>query len=136
MSLRTILQLIFALSIYGTVGQVWAYDTSPYTGGSYDPCTTISFSAFTPTPFSAEKNNVAIPPKSDFSFLATKTMLKVKVKIKDEEVPVTMSSINNGILVKGKIPATIKGSYIRVDIFATGPNQCEKVDGWLLKVGN
>ncbi len=136
MSLRTIFQLILVLGISGTVGQAMAYDTSPYTGGSYDPCTTISFSAFTPTPFSAEKNNVTVPPKSEFSFLASKTMLKVKVKIKGEEVPVTMSSINNGILVKGKIPATIKDSYIRVDIFATGPSQCEKADGWLLKVGN
>lgn len=136
MSLRTILPLVLAVGISGTVGHAWAYDTSPYTGGSYDPCTTVGFSAFTPTPFSAEKNNVAIPPKSEFSFLATKTMVKVKVKVKGEEVPVTMLAINNGILVKGKIPATIKDSYIRVDIFATGPNMCEKVDGWLLKVGN
>ena len=136
MSLRTILQLVFALGLSVSVGQAWAYDTSPYTGGSYDPCVTVGFSAFTPAPFSADKNNVAIPPKSEFSFLATKTMLKVKVKVKGEEVPVTMSTINNGILVKGKIPATIKDSYIRVDIFAIGPSQCEKADGWLLKVGN
>ncbi len=136
MSLRTILQLVVAVGLCGTVGQAWAYDASPNGGGSYDPCTAVTFSAFTPTPFSADKNNVAIPPKSDFSFLATKSMTGVTVKIKDEVVPVTMTSINNGILVKGKIPATIKGSYIRVDIYAKGPNQCDKADGWLLKVGN
>lgn len=136
MSLRTILQLVLALGISGTVGQALAYDSSPNTPNSYDPCMAVTFSAFTPPPFSVDKNNVAVQPKSDFSFLATKNMTGVTVKIKDEVVPVTVTSINNGILVKGKIPASIKGSYIRVDIYAKGPSQCEKADGWLLKVGN
>jgi hypothetical protein len=58
------------------------------------------------------------------------------VKIKEEKVPVKVTTINNGFLVKGKLPPSVKGSYIRLDIFAKGPNDCDKTDGWLLKVGN
>ncbi len=138
MSLRTILQLVVAVGLCGTVGQVWAYDTSPYTGGSYDPCAQVYFSGFAPSPFSADKNNVTVAPNSEFSFLASKptNWPSITVKIKDQKVPVTVTTIANGYLVKGKIPATASGSYIRVEIFAKGPNDCDKADGWLLKVGN
>lgn len=137
MSLQTILRLVVAVGVCGIAGQVSAYDTSPYAPGSLDPCTQVYFSAFTPTPFSADKNNVEVATKTEFSFLASKTTNwpTITVKIKDEKVPVTVTTITNGYLVKGKIPETAKGSYIRVEIFAKGPNECDKADGWLLKVG-
>ena len=138
MSWKNILRLVVAVGVYGTVGPVWAYDSSPYAPGSLDPCTQVYFSAFTPIPFSVEKNNVEVAPKSEISFLASKTTNwpSITVKVKDEKVPVTVTTITNGYLVKGKLPATVKGSYIRVEIFAKGPNDCDKADGWLLKVGN
>jgi hypothetical protein len=137
-SLRTILQLVLTVGVCGTFGNVWAYDTSPYSPGSLDPCTQVYFSAFKPTPFSAEKNNVEVAPKSEFSFLASKTTNwpSITVKIKEEKVPVTVTTITNGYLVKGKLPASVKGRYIRLEIFAKGPNNCDKADGWLLKVGD
>ena len=137
MSLRNLLRLVVAVAVCGIVGQVWAYDASPNTGGSLDACTQVNFEAFTPPPFSQDKNNVEVAPKSEFSFLASKTTnaQQITVKIKDEKVPVTVTPINNGFLVKGRIPATVKGSFIRVDIYAKGPNDCDKADGWLLKVG-
>lgn len=137
MSLRNLLRLVLTVGICGTASHVSAYDTSPYAPGSLDPCTQVYFSAFTPSPFSAEKNNVEVAPKSEFSFLASKTTNwpSITVKVKDEKVPVTVTTITNGYLVKGKLPATVKGSYIRVEIFAKGPNDCDKADGWLLKVG-
>lgn len=138
MSLRNLFRLVVALGVYGTVGQVWAYDASPNISSGVDACANVIFSSFTPPPFSVDKNNVAVAPKSEFSFLASKTALfpSITVKIKEEKVPVTVTPINNGFLVKGKLPATIKGSYIRLDIFAKGPSDCDKTDGWLLKVGN
>ncbi|MDH4085094.1 MAG: hypothetical protein OEV99_15520 [Nitrospira sp.] len=138
MTLRTILQLVVAVGVCGTAGQISAYDTSPYAPGSLDPCTQVYFSAFTPPPFSVENNNVAVAPKSEFSFLASKTTNwpSITVKIKDEKVPVTVTTITNGYLAKGKLPDSVKGRYIRVEIFAKGPNDCDKADGWLLKVGN
>lgn len=138
MSLQNLLRLVVAVTVYGTVGPVWAYDASPNISGGMDACVNVFFSAFTPPPFSVDKNNVAVPPKSEFSFLVSKTALSpsIIVKIKEEKVPVTVTTINNGFLVKGKLPPSVKGSYIRLDIFAKGPNDCDKTDGWLLKVGN
>lgn len=135
MSLRTILQLVAAVGVFGTVGNVVAYEASPG-GGTTDPCTQVYFTAFTPAPFSVEKNNKEVAPKSEFSFLASKATASVTVKIKDETVPVTKTAMNDGFLFKGKLPASIKGSYIRLDIFAKGPNNCDTTTGWLLKVGN
>ncbi|MGC4095586.1 MAG: hypothetical protein QM706_00570 [Nitrospira sp.] len=138
MSLRNLLRLVLAIGVCGTAGQVWAYDASPNISSGVDACANVIFSAFTPPAFSVDKNNVEVAPKSEFSFLASKTVLfpSITVKIKEEKVPVTVTPINNGFLVKGKIPASAKGSYIRLDIFAKGANDCDKTDGWLLKVGN
>lgn len=138
MSLQNFLRFVVALGVYGTVGQVSAYDASPNISSGVDACADIIFSSFTPPPFSVDKNNVVVAPKSEFSFLASKTVLfpSITVKIKEEKVPVTVTPINNGFLVKGKLPPSVKGSYIRLDIFAKGPSDCDKTDGWLLKVGN
>lgn len=138
MSLRNLLRLVVAVGVCGPVGQVWAYEASPNISSGVDACANVIFSAFTPPPFSVDKNNVAVAPKSEFSFLVSKTALfpSIAVKIKEEKVPVTVTTINNGFLVKGKLPASVKDSYIRLDIFAKGQNDCDKTDGWLLKVGN
>lgn len=135
MSLRTLLSLIIALAISSLVGEVWAYDASP-NPSSTDPCTQVNFSGYTPAPFSMEKNNTEVPPKSEFSFLASKATASqsITVMIKEQKVPVTVTMVSNGYLVKGKLPDTVKGSYIRVEIFAKGPNQCDRADGWLLKI--
>ena len=137
MSLRTILSLVVAMTVSSIVVDVSAYDASP-NPSSTDPCNQVSFSAYTPAPFSQDKNNVAVPPKSEFSFLASKPTASqsITVMIKEQKVPVTVTVVSNGYLVKGKLPDTVKGSYIRVEIFAKGPNQCDRADGWLLKVAN
>lgn len=136
MTFRTILRLVVAVSACGAFGNVWAYEASP-DASSTDPCTQVIFSAFTPAPFSAEKNNVEVAPKSGFSFLISKAAVasSITVKIKDEKVPVTVKTINNGFLVNGKLPESATGRYIRLNIFVKGPGGCDKADGWLLKVG-
>ena len=137
MNLRTILSLVAALAVSSIVGSVWAYDASP-NSSSTDPCNQVNFSAYTPAPFSQDKNNKEVPPKSEFSFLASKatSSQSITVMIKEQKVPVTVTLVSNGYLVKGKLPDTVKGAYIRVEIFAKGPNQCDRADGWLLKVSN
>ncbi len=134
MSVRNVLSLIITLALYGTVSEVSAYDPSPNIGTAEGSCADVIFDAFTPAPFSHEKKN-EVAPQSEFSFLATKATLtnSIKVKIKDETVPVTMTTMHNGILVKGKLPKTAKG-YIRLEVFARGATGCDKAEGWLLKV--
>ena len=136
-SLQKLLWLVVAMVIYGNVVAVWAYDTGPATNVT-DPCIKVNFSNFTPPPFSRETNNTEVPPKSYFSFLVTGEVKanSVKVSIKGEAVPVTLKPQQNGTLVSGNLPDSIKGKYIRVEISAKGPAQCDKLGGWLLKVGN
>lgn len=135
MSLRTILSLVVAMTVSGILGDVWAYDASP-NPSSTDPCTQVNFSGYMPEPYSMDKNNKEVPPKSEFSFLASKATSpqSIKVMVKEHKVPVTVTAVSNGYLVKGKLPDSVKGAYIRVEIFANGPNQCDRADGWLLKV--
>lgn len=135
MSLRNLFQLVLVGSLCSIGNHVLAYDPSPNIGTAEGSCADVSFSNFTPPPYSYEKGNEAAP-KSDFSFLASKATRvdSLKVTIKDEKVPVTVTPYNNGLLVKGKLPASATGSYIRIDIFAQGATGCQRVDGWLLKV--
>lgn len=137
MSLRTILSLVVAMAVSSIISNVWAYDASP-NSSSTDPCNQVTFSAYTPAPFSMDSNNKEVPPKSEFSFLASKSTSpqSIRVIIKEQKVPLAVTTVSNGYLVKGKLPDTVKGTYIRVEIFANGPNQCDRADGWLLKVAN
>ena len=136
MTLRNLVQLVLAISIWGIGSQALAYDPSPNIGTAEGSCADVSFSNFTPPPYSYEKGNEAAS-KSEFSFLASKATRvdSIKVTIKDEKVPVTITPQGNGYLVKGKLPASATGSYVRVDIFSQGATGCQRVDGWLLKVG-
>lgn len=136
MSLRNLLQLVLVVSLSGIGSQVFAYDASPNIGTAEGSCADVIFSAFTPAPYSYEKGNEAAP-KSDFSFLASKATRidSLKVTVKDEKVPVTITPQGNGYLVKGKLPASATGSYVRIDIYAEGLTLCQRADGWLLKVG-
>lgn len=137
MNAQKILWLVVAMAAYSNVGAVWAYDTGPAVN-PVDPCIKVNISAFTPPPFSRDKNNVETPPNSEFSFLMSKEAApnSVKVSIKGESVPVKIKPQQNGTLVTGKLPASAKGKYIRLEIAAKGPSGCDRLDGWLLKVGN
>lgn len=137
MSLRTIFLLVVAVMVSGMAGTVLAYNASS-NSSSTDPCNQVIFSAYTPAPFSMDNNNTEVPSKSEFSFLASKVTSSesIKVIIKGQKVPLTVTTVSNGYLVKGKLPDTVKSTYIRIEIFATGPNQCDRADGWLLKVAN
>ncbi|MBS0151232.1 MAG: hypothetical protein JSR31_09840 [Nitrospira sp.] len=136
MSLRNLVQLVLVVSLSGIGSQGFAYDASPNIGTAEGSCADVIFSAFTPAPYSYEKGNEAAP-KSDFSFLASKATRidSLKVTVKDEKVPVTITPQGNGYLVKGKLPASATGSYVRIDIYAEGLTLCQRADGWLLKVG-
>lgn len=121
---------------YSNGNAVWAQPRPPI--NPVDPCIKVNISAYTPPPFSRETNNTEVPPGSDFSFLISKEakVPSIKVSVKGEPVPTTVKPQQNGTLVKGKLPPGIKGKYIRVEIAAKGPDECDRVDGWLLKIGN
>jgi hypothetical protein len=91
----------------------------------------VTFSEFKPRQFSQVNNNTEVVPKSEFSFLASKETVpkSITVTIKGETVPIIVTPQYNGYRVTGKLPATVKGTFARIESTAKGPNQCERGDG-------
>lgn len=135
MKVRNTLGIVGALVLYAHGGGALAYDASPR-GDVANMCSQVTFSEFIPKPYAHDTNNVEVAPLSAFSFFASKATLQktITVTIKGERIPITVKPQSNGFLVAGKLPAMATGSYVRIEIMAQGPNQCERVDGWLLKV--
>lgn len=139
MTLQNTLWIAIAMVVYANVGDIWAYESSSSSGSTTSgSCSNVTFSAFTPSQFSQKDNNTEVAPKSEFSFVASKETLpkSITVTIKGETVPITVTPQYNGFKVTGKLPVTVKGTFVRIEMTAKGPNQCERGDGWLLKVAN
>ena len=88
------------------------------------------FSKFTPP------NNTEVAAKSEFSFFASTSTnpSSIKVTVKDQLVPITVTAKHDGLQVTGNLPAAVKGTYAKINLTAKGPNQCEASGGWLVKV--
>lgn len=138
MSLRNAFWMVVVVLVYGNVGNAWSYEGSPAGGTASDPCSRVLFSEFNPQPFSQEKNSTEVAPQSEFSFLVSKETFpkSIKVSIRDETVPIDVTPHYAGFQVTGKLPDSIKGAFVRINITANGPYQCERGDGWLLKVAD
>jgi hypothetical protein len=132
---RNLLGSVLILSLSNIGGQAIAYEPSPR-GDVSNQCARVTFSEFTPKPYSYDTNNTEIKPQSDFSFFASKEAnpRSIVVTIKGEKVPITVKPQANGSLVTGKLPAAATGSFVRIEIAAQGPGDCTRTDGWLLKV--
>jgi len=106
---------------------VWAYgDSAPATV----ICNSVNFSEFTPV------NNAEVAPQSAFSFFASGATYpnSIKVTIKGQSVPVTVTPKRDGFQVTGKLPDSLKGAFAKINVEARGANQCEGSAGWLVKV--
>ena len=126
MKLQNILLVTVVLIIPGTV---WAYGDSGSSSGA-GVCNKLNFSEFSPM------NNAEVAPQSAFSFYASGATYpnSIKVTIKGQSVPVTVTPKQDGYKVSGMLPDTLKGAFAKINIAARGINQCEVSDGWLVKV--
>ena len=125
MKLQNVLWIAIALLLPGSA---WAYGDS--SGGNNMIQCTAKFSRFTPP------NNTEVAPKSEFSFYASTSTNpnSIKVTIKDQLVPITVTTKHDGLHVTGKLPATVTGTYAKINLLGKGPNQCEAIGAWLVKV--
>tara|TARA_R110002073_G_scaffold178597_2_gene337040 strand:- start:387 stop:785 length:399 start_codon:yes stop_codon:yes gene_type:complete len=130
MRLQNTLWIVIAIVVCGSCGNVWAYGDSGSDSSHTNACSNVRFSAFTPS------NKTKVAPESPFSFLASGGTYpkSITVTIKGQSVPITVTPKNDGFQVTGMLPATLKGSFARINITAKGSNKCERSDGWLLKV--
>lgn len=138
MRLRKMYWLILAATAFVQIGQVWAFEGGPAVDAFSNPCGKVRFSEFMPQQYSQDKNNAEIAPDSEFSFLASKETFpnSILVTIGDETVPIAVTPHYARYHVTGNLPSHVKGTFVRIDITAQGPYQCERGDGWLLKVAD
>ena len=117
--------IVFILVAFNT--NVSAYGSS---SSSKKACKKPKFSQFSPPHLSA------VAPQSEFSFLvsALANPESIVVSIKGQAVDVTINKTNNGYSVSGNLPVTLQGTFARVNIKATGTNNCKGNDGWLLNI--
>ena len=108
-------------------GSVWAYGDS--SGGGTEGCK-VKFSKYMPA------SSAEVAAKSDFSFFVSgeTNPNTIKVTIKGQSVPVTVTPKKDGFQVTGKLPDSLKGAFAKINIEARGANQCEGSAGWLVKV--
>ena len=126
MKLLYMLLIALALVVPGTV---WAYGEGGDSSGE-GSCKKLRFSEFTPITGSE------MAPESEFSFAASGATYpnSIRVTIKGESVPVTVTPKQAGFKVVGKLPDSVRGTYAKINIEARGVNQCEVSGGWLVKV--
>jgi len=121
-----------------TITPVLAYEGGPIGGAPSNPCGKVRFSEFVPQQYSQDKNNTEVAPESEFSFLASQETFpdSILVTVGDETVPIAVTPHYAGYHVTGRLPNNVTGTFVRISIAAHGPNQCERGDGWLLKVAD
>jgi len=115
---------VFLLVIFST--NALAYGSR----SSKTACKKPKFNQFTPP------HLALVAPKTGFSLVVSSLTnpATIKVKVKRQPVDVTVKQINSGYSVVGKLPASLQNTYARIEINATGKNNCKAKDGWLLKI--
>jgi len=118
------LLVIFLLSVFSV--NVLAYGSS----SSKKACKKPKFTQFSPP------HLTVVAPQSEFSFRtsALTNPASIEVSVKKQLVEVSIEKMNNGYSVTGKLPASLQGTYARIDIKAKGTNDCKGKDGWLLNI--
>ena len=107
----------------------WAYGGGG--GSSTKACAKPKFTDFAPAA------NAEVVPGSAFSFNASSNTYpnSIKVAVKGLPADIQVSPQKSGnIAVTGKLPASLKGTYARIDISAEGKSQCKGSGGWLVKI--
>jgi hypothetical protein len=116
--------MVLMLAVFSS--NALAYGSS----SSKKACKKHKFTNFTPVHLSV------VAPQSDFSFWASalSNPETIVVSVKKQTVDVEIKKANGGYSVTGKIPSSLQSTHARIDIKATGTNNCKANDGWLLKI--
>ncbi len=115
---------VFILAVFSS--NLLAYGSS----SSKKACKKPKFTQFAPA------HLAVVSAQSEFSFQAS--MLtnpdSIQVTVKKQPVEVSINKINNAYSVSGKLPASLQGTFARVEINAQGTNNCKGQGGWLLNI--
>ncbi len=100
-------------------------------------CKKPRFTDFNLTPYKAS-DNIEVAPESEFiikiSPWADPTTIKLTAKKQD--LPFTVESNISFHKIKAKLPASLNGNFVRIDVSAKAVLGCDDKTGWLIKVAN
>ncbi|MDP2179457.1 hypothetical protein [Methylicorpusculum sp.] len=86
----------------------------------------------------SQDNKVEVPPESEIHFTISgwTDINTLVVKAKNEKLPLTIENKNLFYKISTKLPASLNGKFVRVNVDAKAEFGCRGSDGWLLKVAN
>ena len=98
-------------------------------------CQKPRFTDFNLTEYKAP-DNIEVPPESEFIFKisAWADPRTIKLSAKKQPIPFTVESNSSFHKVKAKLPASLNGSFARIDVSVKAVLGCSDKTGWLVKV--
>ena len=100
-------------------------------------CKKPRFTDFNLTEYKAP-DNIEIAPESEFiiKISAWADPSTIKLTAKKQALPFTVESTSTFHKIKAKLPATLNGDYVRIDVSAKAVLGCDDKTGWLVKVAD
>jgi len=100
-------------------------------------CKKPRFTDFNLTPYKAP-DNIEVAPESEFiiKVSAWADPSTIKLTAKKQDLPFTIESTSTFHKIKAKLPATLNGDYVRIDVSAKAVLGCDDKTGWLVKVAD
>ena len=100
-------------------------------------CKKPRFTDFNLTEYKAP-DNVEIAPESDFiiKISAWADPTTIKLTAKKQPLPFTVESTSTFHKIKAKLPASLNGNFVRIEVAAKAVLGCDDKDGWLVKVAD
>ncbi|MEI7994997.1 MAG: hypothetical protein WCH01_08860 [Methylococcaceae bacterium] len=95
------------------------------------------FTDFNLTEYKAP-DNIEIAPESEFiiKISAWADPSTIKLTAKKQALPFTVESTSTFHKIKAKLPASLNGNYVRIDVSAKAVLGCDNKEGWLVKVAD
>ncbi|MDD2660062.1 MAG: hypothetical protein PHY54_10375 [Methylococcales bacterium] len=100
-------------------------------------CKKPHFTDFNLTEYKAP-DNIEIAPESEFiiKISAWADPSTIKLTAKKQDLPFTVESNSSFHKVKAKLPATLNGNFVRIEVGVKAVLGCSNKKGWLVKVAN
>ena len=82
--------------------------------------------------------NIEIPPESEFiiKISAWVDPTTITLTAKKQALPFTVESTSTFHKIHAKLPASLNGNFVRIDVSAKAVLGCDDKTGWLVKVAN
>ena len=123
--------LVIAVVLFN--GEVAAYSPEELE----QACKKPHFTDFNLTEYKAP-DNIEIAPESEFiiKISAWADPSSIKLTAKKQALAFTVESTSTFHKIKAKLPASLNGNFVRIDVSAQAISGCDNKTGWLVKVAN